>query len=295
MLDFRIDTFLAVCKTMNYTKAADRLGITQPAVSQHIRSLEEQFGVRLFAFKGKKISLTNAGQLLCTTATTMKHDALFLEERLARIEKQEHRLTFGATLTIGEYVMPPLLARYAEQHTHTMFRMTVANTQELLRRLDDGDIDFAFVEGFFDKTEYDYLTYSKERYIAVCAPSYRLSEPVRSLEDLLQETLLVREAGSGTREILEQALSFRNLSLCDFRQLTEISSIGAIKELAARGMGITLLYETAVQKELKNGGLREIPLEEDITHDFTFLWRKNSLFADAYHALFQEWHPGLAE
>ena len=281
MLDFRVDTFLAVCRCMSFTRAAAALHITQPAVSQHIRALEAQYGVRFFSFEGKKLTLTDAGRLFLRTATTMRHDAQHLRDALGSLSGGGRRLVFGATLTIGEYVMPAPLARLLAAEPNVSLRMVVANTAELLRGLDRGDIDFAIVEGFFEKSEYDSLSYLTERYVAVCAPGYRFRQPVHTLEDLLGERLLTREPGSGTREILERRLREHNLTVRDFRAVTEIGSLNAIKALVA------FLYEPTVRAELESGALREIALSGfPVLHDFTFLWRKSSVFAQTYREIF---------
>ena len=152
MLDFRIHTFLAVCRHMNFTRAAEELHITQPGVSRHIHQLEEAYGVRLFAYEGKKAVLTEAGRLLLEAAQTVKHDDAFLREQLARLGDGHRRLRFGATLTVGAYVMPAAVGAYLRRHPDARVQMEVANTRELLGRLDAGKLDFAVVEGFFDKT-----------------------------------------------------------------------------------------------------------------------------------------------
>lgn len=288
MLDFRMETFLVVCKAMNFTHAAEALHITQPAVSHHIHTLEEIYGVRLFEYRGKKLSLTRAGQELRQAAVTMKHDVQFLKERLNRLSDGENALAFGATLTIGEFVMPAPLVSYIQGHPEAAVHMEVADTDALLKKLDDGEIDFAIVEGFFPKSEYDFLVYSRERYLAVCSQDYAFVRPVRCVEDLLEERLLVREEGSGTRRILETYLEGRNLTLSDFRCCVQANNIAVLKSLARAGCGVTFLYEAAVREELKDGSLREIPLEGfDVVHDFTFIWRKNSLFGADYKELFQ--------
>ena len=287
MLDFRVDTFLAVCRCMSFTRAAAALHITQPAVSQHIRALEAQYGVRFFSFEGKKLTLTDAGRLFLRTATTMRHDAQHLRDALGSLSGGGRRLVFGATLTIGEYVMPAPLARLLAAEPNVSLRMIVANTAELLRGLDRGDIDFAIVEGFFEKSEYDSLPYLAERYVAVCAPGYRFRQPVHALEDLLGERLLTREPGSGTREILERRLREHNLTVRDFRAVTEIGSLNAIKALVRMGQGVAFLYEPTVRAELESGALREIALSGfPVLHDFTFLWRKSSVFAQTYREIF---------
>ena len=287
MLDFRVETFLMVCKYQNFTRAAEALHITQPAVSQHIRQLEEDCRVKLFDHRGKRLALTEEGELFLSAAATMQHDAACLQEKLRQMQHKRRRLIFGATLTIGEFVLPARVAAYMGAHPETSIKLVIANTHELLRRVNEGEIDFAVVEGYFEKGEYDSLPYRREPYLAVCSAQQPLSPAPRTVEDLLNERLIVRESGSGTREILERTLEESNRHIRDFADVAEVGSIGAIKSLVAAGCGITFLYETAVQEELRNGSLRVIPLEGfPLFHQFTFLWRKGSVFAEDYREAF---------
>ena len=294
MLDFRIYTFLEVCKYMNFTKAAEALHITQPAVSQHIRYIEEYYQTRLFKFQGKKPVLTEAGEYLLHAFTTLSHDQVYLKEQLLSMQKKKPALIFGATLTIGEYVMPRFLIEYQTRHPDTVLTMITANTHELLDRISDGEIDFAIVEGYFDKTQYDYLTFSSEPYIAVAGtPLFEDCRP-RSLSELLDQKLIVREPGSGTREILEKHLEARNLSIHDFSGVSEIGNIPALKAVVSAGLGITFLYRSAAEEELKNGILFDVTPENfSITHDFTLIWQKGSMFASRYRTIFEEWKKKL--
>ena len=213
MLDFRIDTFLAVCRSMNFTRAAEELHITQPAVSQHIRYLEKSYGVKLFDYQGKRLSLTTAGEALFSAAVTMKHDDLFLKKQLPMLGRGQKNLVLGATLTVGEFAVPERLAAYLNRYPETDLHLIVANTHKLLHRIDAGEIDFAIVEGFFEKREYDSLLFSRESYVAVCGTQAHFARPPHKVEDLLGERLLLREEGSGTREILERYLEGRNLTV----------------------------------------------------------------------------------
>lgn len=287
MLDFRMNTFLAVCRSMNFTRAAEELHITQPAVSQHIRYLENSYGVKLFTYQGKRLSLTVAGEALFSAATTMQHDGLFLKEQLRSLDRGRKSLVFGATLTVGEFVAPDRLAACLLRYPETDVHLLVANTHELLQRIDAGEIDFAIVEGFFEKREYDSLRFSREKYVAVCGVQHPFAAQPRRVEDLLSERLLLREKGSGTREILERYLEGRNLTVQDFRQTAQVSNLHAIKTLAQHGCGVTFLYEAAVREELESGKLRTLPIEDfPLHHDFTFLWRHGSLFAGRYREIF---------
>lgn len=288
MLDFRLETFLVVCKHMNFTKAAHELNITQPAVSQHIHYLEESYQTKLFEYHAKKLTLTPQGQELLNAVTTMKHDSIHLREHLAHFAQENRKLVFGVTRTIGPFVMPRYLKAYLGKHPQTHIRMVVDNTQELLKQLNSGEIDFALVEGYFSKNEYEHRTYSTEKYLAVCSAQHQFSKKPRRLEHLFSERLIVREPGSGTREILEKQLAERNSSIKDFSSLVEINDISAIKSLVELDCGIAFFYEKAVQQELQENRLCKIELSNfHVSHDFTFLWRRGSLFAEYYQDLFE--------
>lgn len=288
MLDFRMDTFLAVCKYMNFTRAAEELNITQPAVSHHIHYLEEHYKAKLFEYSGKKIGLTDAGKTLLSAATTMKHDEIHLKQALKMSQGSGRRLVFGATMTVGEYVIPEALMRLMDAQPDVSVKMVVADTQDLLRRLDEGEIEFAVVEGFFQKREYDFLVYDRGAFVIVASPEYRFRKNVRVIEDLTQERFFIREPGSGTRYVFERYLEGKNLLIHDFTDLMEISNIGAIKSLVADGRGITFLYEAAVKKELEDGRLKCVELKDfELSHDFTFIWRKDSIYSDYYRELYR--------
>ena len=284
MLDYRIYTFLAVCRNMSFTKAADELSITQPAVSQHIKYLEDMYNTRLFSFNGKKMSITNEGRVLLNAATTMLHDSIHLRETLSAIKGEKKKLSFGATLTVGEYIVPYHMDKIIEKFGAEDINIKIANTNELLEDINSGSVDFALVEGYFEKSEYDYLTYSSEPYIAVAG----VKLPEQSIEELLNYRIIVREEGSGTRAIFENVLSAHNLKVDDFAGKLEINNIGAIKSLVAKGTGISFIYKRAVEKELKDNSIFEIKIKDfSVNYNFTFVWRKNSIYADYYREVFE--------
>ncbi len=286
-----METFLTVCQCMNFTRASEKLNITQPAVSQHIRFLEKHYNTKLFRYEGKKLQLTGAGEILRNASLTMKHDELSIQDEMLKAE-DEKELRFGATRTVGDALMGNILERYLRKYPEARIHMEVDNTRELLMRLDEGEIDFALVEGFFKKSEYESQVYSVENYIAVCSPDHQFQKEPVSVEDLFQERLLLREQGSGTREVLERYLSAKNLSLADFRKVMEAGSLQTIKELTKAGCGITFLYEVAVRRELADGVLKRIPLEYfHISHEFAFIWRRGSIYADRYRELFRRFSP----
>lgn len=285
MLDFRINTFLTVCEYMNFTKAAESLCITQPAVSQHIKFLEKSYNTKFFEYEGRKIKLTPSGELFYSTAVTMKHDEDFLKSKLMCQKNNKRSLKFGATLTIGQFILPERLNKFINSNKDIELSMVVKNTSSLLNMLNEGSIDFALVEGYFVKSEYDYEIYSEENFICVCGSSINIKDNLL-LEDLLSENLIVREEGSGTRSILNKNLDEKNLSIHDFKNVIEIGNIDCIKYLIKNNNGITFIYEAAVKNELIRHELKKIDVKDLQTkHDFYFIWRKNSAFSKLYREL----------
>lgn len=285
MFDVRINTFLTVCNYMNFTRAGEALHITQPAVSQHIHALERDYQVKLFEQKGKKLSLTRAGHLLRQAAVTMKQDDLRLRKQLSQLGRRQGKIIIGATRTSGEFVLPKDIARYLYTNPDTQIQLIIENTKELLKRLDEGEVHCAVIEGDFSTRDYDSLLYSRESFIAVCGFHYTFKEIPRYLADLFPERLILREKGSGTRGILERYLADQNLNIRDFHLTTEVSNVHAIKTLVEEGTGITFLYEVAVREEIQQKRLKKLELEDfHLTHDLRFIWRRGSLFeADCLH------------
>ena len=288
-MDFRIETFLCVCRTMNYTKAADELCITQPAVSQHIGHLERQYGVQLFTKTGRRIRLTPAGALLRDTMTVMKNDEHKIALRLKSLKNPVHTLSIGVTMTIGEYVLPHPAAVYMKAHRETNMHIHYGNTARLMREIDAGEIDCALVEGYYPYKNYEHMTFRSEKFIPVCSSSHVFSRPPEKLSDLLPERLILREKGSGTRNILERNLAVKNLAVTDFPHCVTVENMHSIIELLKEDCGISFLYEIAARRELEKGTLRAIELQDfSMTHDFDFVWAKGSIFSQEYRRICSE-------
>ncbi len=276
MLDNRLQTFLTLCETCNYTETAEKLNMTQPAVTQHIQFLENFYQVVLISGKGKNFSLTEEGEALQQYVRTLKANSERILPLLHRIKNQVKPLNFGATLTIGEYTVPPILYQIFKEDPETKISMFVENTHLLQKMLWEGKIDFALLEGHFNHNQFDYKLISNETFIGVCSPENKIAFKATYLEELLEQNLILREPGSGTRDILEQALYNHNLSIKDFKSRIEIGNMNVIKELCHQNIGITFMYREAVKKEIYEGYLKEIPLGNfDISHPFSFVYLKN--------------------
>lgn len=289
MLDFRMETFLTVCKYMNFTRAAEVLNLTQPAVSQHIKYLESKYDSELFIRDKKKLILTPAGEILRSTLETMRNDENTIKKRMKESMVGKKVLNFGVTMTIGEYAIIPSLTKFIKNHTDIDFHIKYANTQTLLSYLYEGSIDFAIVEGYFKTNNYNTRVFKKEEYIAVCSSNHAFKKPIKYLKDLESERLLIREHGSGTRAILTKTLTLNNMSTADFSNIVEVENIHTIVSLIREDCGISFLYKAAVEEEIEKGTIKQIPLEDfKITHDFTFIWNKDSIFSNEYEKIFEE-------
>ena len=281
MLDPRLHTFLVLCETMNYTRAAERLCLTQPAVSHQIRSLEVYYGHRLFSYRGKALRLTPEGETLRDLARPLAYNSRKIRETLSHSAPVSLRV--GATKTIGAYVAAPLVARFLRRHPDAALSLTVENTQVLLSALEAGELDFALVEGFFDRQAYAARLLRREAFFGVCAPEHPFAGQVVEPEALLGQRLLVREAGSGTRAIFEEALRRRCYALEHFPRVTEISEFSTIKALLVENLGVSFLYAPVVERELSTGTLARFDLTgEPLSGAFHLVCLRDNLFSGAW-------------
>ncbi len=287
MIDFRHKTFLIVCRLKSLTKAAEALYITQPAVSQHIQYLEDEYGFSLITFNKRKFEITDKGLVLYNYLSTLEVDSQKLCSRLQKKENSATHLSFGATLSIGEYVMPSIIRSLINKNPDMHLSMLVDNTKVLLQKLENGEIGFALIEGSFNKDRYDSKVFSLEPFTAICSPSI-VNEISNSFMSLFKYRLFTREKGSGTRMILEQILLENSFTIDQFSKLIEIGNISAIKDLVMSGLGIAFLYKATVKKELEAGTLCEITIN-NFSHmrEFSFVYLKNSYFAHEYLEYFE--------
>ena len=240
MLDYRIDTFLALCDCMNYRRAAEVLHISQPAVTQQIHSLECMYDCKLFTYKNHRLEKTEAANILERYARAAK-----LHERDLRLSLSDSRvrdLKIGATKTIGDYFLGDYICRYLSRQ-QTALTLIVDNTEHLLNLLEDNVLDFAVVEGFFDKDRFDSILLRREPFVGICQREHPFAGREIGVDELMQQTIIHREAGSGTRAILEQELTGYNESLQRFQRHICISSFKLILDLVKRGYGISFVYD----------------------------------------------------
>ena len=270
-MDSKLQTFLTLCQTMNYRIAAERLHLSQPAVTKQIQSLEQMLQIKLFCYDGHMLHKTEACLLLERYAITQQYQ--FEELQLAIADKKRFNLRIGATKTIGDYVLIDAIKEYLSDPSHELSLM-VDNTMHLLQMLDENQLDFAVIEGAFSKTKYGSYLLRMEPFVGICAKNSPLCGQHVSVEELLKQTIVVREEGSGTRRIFEERLAAMGYELSDFYREVSISSFVAIKALVAAGIGISFLYNSVVAEENDVGTFTVDGITEP--HPFHVVYTQNT-------------------
>lgn len=267
MIDSRIKTFLTLCKVMNYRKTAEILNMTQPAVTQHIHYLEEEYECRLFIYDRRSLKMTPEAEILKKYA-----ENVIYQDKKLRCELTQNdcvMLSVGATKTIGEYVISDHVSSFLSNPNNSI-SINVDNTENLILLLSEGKIDFALIEGFFDRSRFASKLYRNEPFVGLCGANHPFADRIVSLDEIWNEHLILREEGSGTRNILAQLLTVRNHNFNEFRQITTINSFGLITSLLENNNCITFAYRAVGEC---NKALAEFRLEGfDITREFNYIY-----------------------
>lgn len=267
MIDVRIETFLTLCRLMNYRKTAEELNMTQPAVTQHIHYLEDHYGCRLFIYDRKSLKMTAEAEILKKYAENISYQEKKLKTALA--DKGCRQLSIGATKTVGEYVIAEHIGSFLKEETNRI-SVNIDNTENLLRALSEGKIDFAVIEGFFDRSRYASKLYRREPFVGICGKDHPFAGREVTLEEAMREHLFVREEGSGTREILEQLLTEQNRSLSEFKKISVISSFGLTSKLLSENGGIAFAYRAAGENDPRLGSFKI--KGRDIVREFNYVY-----------------------
>ena len=240
MLDYRVLTFLTLYDEMNYRRTAEKLNMTQPGVTQHIHYLENYYGVKLFEYDGRTLSKTKNAQRLKKYFDSVKAEETDIRESFTPTDTIH--MTVGATKTIGEFVIVPEIRAFLQAPNHNL-DLIIDNTENLLHMLEKSQIDFAVIEGVFDKSKYGYHLFKKEAFVGVCAKDHPFAGRTVTLEEVFREDIVVRESQSGTRMLLQNAITDRGFSLDSFHRCSSVNNFSVICDLLAINKAITFAYE----------------------------------------------------
>jgi DNA-binding transcriptional LysR family regulator len=251
--------FHAVAQAGSMTRGAERLDISQPAVSKQVRELERALGVRLFDRIGRRVYLSQAGEVLADYARRLFALADEAQTAMADVRAGGRgRLAIGASQTIGTYLLPGVLAEFRRRHPGVELLVRIENTEQIHRRLAGLELDIALTEGFVEEGELEAEVFYRDELVVIAAPGHRLVGQARVLLSAVrEEPFVLREPGSGTRAVEERALARLKLPV---RAVMELGSTEALKRVVAEGVGLAVVSRLAVAAELAAGTLAVLPV-----------------------------------
>ena len=276
MADRRLQVFHAVAKHLSFTKAAEALFMTQPAVTFQIRQLEEHFDTRLFDRAHGRIALTAAGQVALEYAEKILGMSAELDTRLKEMSGQvAGPLLIGASTTIAEFMLPQVLGEFKSRYPGVVPRLFVANSEAVQARIAERTLDLGFIEGESHLPSLVTDTCSEDELQVVCAPSHPLAKAgTVAPKALTEHAYISREPGSGTREVIDHYLQKAGVPPDALQVVMELGSPEALKGLAATGLGFAIMSRATVAKETQLGQLVRIPLAPRLTRRLSVVYPK---------------------
>lgn len=248
----QLEVFLGVARFESVSRAAETLGMSQSAVSGALADLEHQFDILLFDRVGKRLKLSELGRAIRSQAEALEGQAQALESRLATRDALGP-LRLGATLSIGNYLTAPLLARFLAAHPGARVTLDIANTAEIARKVHNFEVDLGLVEGELHDPELETTRFRRDELCVFCAPDHPFAKQ-RALKDrqLLGAAWVVREAGSGTRQAFEHAMQG---IFPELRIVLELQHTEAIKSAVKAGIGVGCVSRIALEDDFRAGTL----------------------------------------
>ena len=251
-MDYRDAVFLSVADNLSFSKAAEELYISQPAVTNHIKELETKLNVPLFERKGNKIYLTKSGILTYNHLKIIKQQYAELEFELGKLNDSfKGVLRIGASSTISQYLIPKVIAAFHKRYPKIKLFLLNGNSVEMEQKLINNEADLALVENGTSQPDLKYIDFLDDEIVAITGINSIYSKCKNiSITDLTQMPLILREKGSGTLEIIKKALLQHNIQIDDLNIFIHIGSTEAIKNFLADFEGIALVSEKSIEKEL---------------------------------------------
>ena len=275
MADRRLQVFHAVAKHLSFTKAAETLFMTQPAVTFQIKQLEEHLNTRLFDRAQGRISLTPAGQVALEYAERILALSAELDTRLKEMSGHAAGpLLIGASMTIGEYVLPRLIGEFKARFPAVVPTLFVGNSEAVQERVAERSLDLGFIESGSPLSSLQSEVCCEDELQVVCAPSHPLArEAFAPPASLSLHPYISREPGSGTRAVIDRYLQQAGIA-AEMNVVVELGSPEAIKGLVATGLGFAIMSRVIAAKELQLGQLVHVPLKPALIRNFSVVYPK---------------------
>ncbi|SHI19827.1 LysR family transcriptional regulator [Sporanaerobacter acetigenes] len=262
MIDSKIMTLLTLANIGNYTKTAKVLSLTQPAVSHHIKLLEEEYGIKIFYKNKKQLKPTPEGEILIKYA---KRIVALSDNAMQAIEdskKSIKRFTVGITTTMGEYLVSQVFATYCKENPKVHINIVTDNIKNIYDMLQSYELDCAIIEGNISNKKYTSILLDTDYLCLIVSPKHKFAKKKSvSLFELKKEKFILRSSNAGTRILFENHLLSHSENIKNFNIVIEIDNITAIKELVASNLGVSIMAHSAIKEEEASGKLVVVPIE----------------------------------
>ena len=278
---------MEVARQLSFTRASQNLFITQPAVSNHIKALEDYYKTALFFRNKNSIGLTPAGAILYKNLAVMLDKQKEIELELSKVSKNfepQIELLLGASTTISLYVIPPVLSLYLQKNPGFRVTLLNRNTEKIIEALANNEIDLGIIESHHKESSFDYSQFMTDEVIPVCSKKSFLTKKSNiSLSELKSTPIALRERGSGTLEVVKSELEKKGISLSNLEVIVRLGGTEGLKNFILADQCLGFLPRRSVMKELKSGELVEIKIQGlSISRKFQFIQRKGQRSMPVY-------------
>ncbi len=284
MEDHKLKVFCTVADTKSFSKASEIIHLTQPAVSLQIQALEELYETKLFDRSSSTVSLTAAGEILYKYAKELLALYSAAEKNIGELTGLvKGSISLGASTTIGNHLLPTVIADFRRTHPKIKIHLSVGNTKRIVEFLNSGNIDIGLVEGDVARQKLIVEKLIADELVVIVPPLHPWAKKKEiSIYEVMKEPFILREEGSGTRQIIEKYLNKHGISTHDMKTSMMLGSTEAIKEAVESGIGISIVSRWAARKENKYGSLKLVSLkEEKFFRDFSLIFHKNAIASHA--------------
>ena len=274
MFDFRLKVFDTVARRLNFTKAANELNITQPAVTKHVKEIENYLNTKLFDRNGTKIKLTKAGEILLQYTDQLFNVYRDMEFEIAQLkEHQKGNLRLGASTTIAQYVLPAILAEFHQRYPAIKVSLVIQNSETIEDLLSQNKIDLGLIEGQIKNRNFHYFPFLKDEIVLVSRNLHALTKKNALKLELLETLpLVMREPGSGTLETIDLALKEKGIKLNSLNIEMQLGNTESIKNYLLHSDALAFLSVQSILQELKNQTLTIIDIKNlVIERNFNFI------------------------
>ena len=295
MIDSKLKTVLSVAETLNLTKSAKNLSLTQPAVSQHIKSIEEALGVKLFTRTNKGLKITPQGDIVVNYAKKMNGLYSLMIQQLKDEQRSVRHITVGVTPTAESNMISQVLALYGIQNPSVRITIISDTINNLYTKLKEFEIDFAIIEGVIADPDLVSILLDTDYLVMAAANENPISKyPMVSVDRLKKERLILRLPNSGTRTLFETALLSRGETIESFNIILEMDNLNTIKELVKSNFGVTIISKNACIDDVRKDHFQTVPIENlSMIREINIVYPRDFIHSDILSEIVDIYHARL--